>query len=93
MSSIPRGLQSATWDHFTLHLPHFFGRFPEVVKEAIMTDINDLMQEFWRTSSDEVDRATFFAVRRLLRILQQSFVCDISEVCFDIFPLLRLPST
>jgi hypothetical protein len=44
------------------------------VKGAIMTDIDDLVQEFWRTSDDEVVGATFFAVRRLLEFLEVCFV-------------------
>ena len=51
MSSITRVLHTTTWDYFTHHLPDRFFRSPRVVKEAIMTDINDLVQEF-RTSSD-----------------------------------------
>ena len=42
-----------------------------------MTDINDLVQEFWRSSSDF--EPSFFAMRRLLEILQGCL-----EVCFDI---------
>jgi hypothetical protein len=66
-------------------------RSPKIVKEAIMTDINDLVQEFWRTSSDGAVGATFFAMGRLLKILQECF--NISEVFLILFPLLRLPST
>jgi hypothetical protein len=39
-----------------------------------MTDIDDLVQEFWRTSSDGVVGAPFFAMRRLLEILEVCFV-------------------
>ena len=39
-----------------------------------MTDINELMQEFWRASSDGTVGASFFEMRRLLEIL---------EACFD----------
>ena len=35
-----------------------------------MTDINDLVQEFWRTSSDGADRASFFEMRFLLEVLE-----------------------
>ena len=81
-SSSPRILHNETWDYFTSHLPIRFCCSPQVVKEAIMTDINDLVQEFWRTSSDV--EPSFFAMRRLLEILQ----------CFEVlFPFLRLPST
>jgi hypothetical protein len=47
-----------------------------------MTDINDLVQEFWMASSDGAVGASFFAMRRLLEILQNCF--DFLEVCFDI---------
>ena len=47
-----------------------------------MSDINDLVQEFWRTSSDEAIEASFFEMRRLLKILQQCI--HLLEVCFDI---------
>ena len=47
-----------------------------------MTDINDSVLEFWRTSSDEVVGASFFAMRRLLEILQGC--SDFLAVCFDI---------
>ena len=42
-----------------------------------MTDINDLVQEFWRTSIDGADRESIFAMRRLDEILRRC-----SEVCF-----------
>ena len=45
-----------------------------------MTDIDDLVQEFWRTSSDV--EASFFAMRRLLEILQGCFH-DLN-VCFGV---------
>ena len=46
-----------------------------------MTDINDLVQEFWRTSSDGTVGASFFAMCRLLEILQGCF--DLLEVRID----------
>jgi hypothetical protein len=76
-SSITRVLHAATWDYLTSSLPDHFIRSPKVVKEAIMTDINDLVQEFWRTSTDEADRESFFAMRRLHEILRRCL-----EVCF-----------
>ena len=88
MSSFTRVLHTTTWNYFSLHLRDRFGCSPEVVKEAIMTDINDLVQEFSRTSSED---ASFFAMRRLLVILQ--LCSDNFDVCFDIIPVLRLPST
>ena len=35
-----------------------------------MTDINELVQEFWRTSSDGDVGAPFFEMRRLYEILE-----------------------
>ena len=82
MSSINRALHTTTWDYFTSRLHYRFCRSPKVVKEAIMTDINDLVEEFWRTSSDVQVVTSFFAMRRMLEILQQCF--GSLEVCFDI---------
>ena len=87
-SSNTRVLHSATWDYLTSRLPYRFICSPNVVKEAIMTDINDFVQEFWRTSRDGADGVSVFAMRRLLGILQKCY----SNVCFDI-AFLRLPST
>ena len=89
VSSNTRVLLTATWDYFTSRLPDRFIRSPNVVKEAIVSDINDLVQEFGRTSSDGVG-ASFFAMRRLLKILQKCY--NNSKVCFYI-PFLRLLST
>ena len=69
MSSITRVPHTTTWDYFILHLPSRFIRTPEIVKEAIMTDINDLVEEFWRTSNDGDVGASLFAMRRLHMIL------------------------
>jgi hypothetical protein len=84
MSSITRVLHTTTWDYFTSRLPDLFNWSPKVVTvtEAIMADINDLVQEFWRTSSDGDVGASIFAMRRLHDILQRCF--DTSEVCFDV---------
>ena len=78
MSFTTRVLHIATWDFFTSRLPDRFSRSPKVVKEAIMADINDLVQEFWRTSSGGTVGESFFAMRRLLEILREFF--DILEV-------------
>ena len=86
MSSSTRVLHTATWDYFTSHLSDFFKDSPMVVKETIMTDINDLVQEFWSfwsTSSDEAVGASFFSMRCLLDILQEYY----SPVCFHIVPV------
>jgi hypothetical protein len=79
ISSITRVLHNRTWHYFTTHLPDLFIRSPKVVKEVIMTDINDLVQEFWRTSTDETDGFSIFAMRRLFEILQKCL-----KVCFYI---------
>ena len=81
MSSITRVLCTTTWDYFTSHLPKLFIRSPKAVKETIMTDINDLVQDFWKTSGDGAI-ASFFEMRRLLEILQKCF--GGLEVCFVI---------
>ena len=83
-SSISQAPHAATWDYLISHLPDHFIGSPNVVKEAIITDIKDLVQEFWRTSIDEVNGESIFAMRRLHEILRQGL-----EVCF----YWRLPST
>ena len=84
MSPIARVLHTATWNYFTSHLPGRFSRSPKEVKEAIMSVINDLVQEFWRTSSDGADGTSFFAMRRLLEILQRCQCSENFNVCFVI---------
>jgi hypothetical protein len=93
MSSITRVLHTTTWEYFTKSLPNHFILSPEVVKKAIMTDINNLVQEFWSTSSDGDVGASFFEMRRLLEILQVCSRSNYFKVCFDIVPILRLSST
>ena len=78
MSSITRVLHTTTWRYFTISLPDRVRHSPKVVGEAIMTDINNLLQEFWRTSSDA--EPSFFAMRCLLDILQRCL--DNLDVCF-----------
>jgi hypothetical protein len=85
MSSITRVLHTATWDYFDLRLSDRFTGSPKVVKEAIMIDINDLMQEFWRTSTDGTDGESIFAMRCLHKILRRCLV--VSRFIF-----WRLPS-
>ena len=81
MSSITRdpSLHNNTWVYFTSHLPDNFCRSPKLVKEAIMTDVNILVQELWGTSCDD-DDGTFFAMCRLHEILQACW--DNLNVCF-----------
>ena len=77
MSSITRVLHTTTWGYFTKHLAFRFIRSPNVVKEEIMADVNDLVQEFRMSSRDGAVGESFVAMCRLLEILQ---------VCFDIIP-------
>ena len=88
MSSITQVLHTTTWEYLILRLPHRFIRSPNVVKEVVMTDINDLVQGFWRTSSDGAQAigASFFAMRCLFEILQECL--DDLEVCFDIISVV-----
>ena len=74
MSFTTRVLHATTWDYFISCLPDQFIYSP-IVKEAIMTDItNDLVQEFWRTSSDGPGEASIiFAMRHLFKILRGCF--------------------
>ena len=82
MSSVNR-VHTTTWDYFFSHLSEGFGRSPKVVKEAIITDIDNLVKEFRTTSSDV--GASFFAMLRLLDILQ-----DILHVCFNIISIFTI---
>ena len=76
MSSITRVLHTATWHYITSSLSDRFIRSPEVVKEAIITDINDFVQELCRTSTGRNDGESILAMRRLHDILRQCL-----EVC------------
>jgi hypothetical protein len=82
MPSITRVLHTATWHFFTSLLSARFTISPKVVKEAIMADINELVHEFWRTSSDGTVGASLVAMRRLFEILQECL--NSLTVCFDI---------
>ena len=74
---------ATTQDYFSDRLASRFFFSTKVVKEEIMTDINDLVvQELLKTSSDEVVGASISAMLLLHRILQS---CSISlGVCFNI---------
>ena len=90
MSSITQFLHTTTWDYFTSYLSYRFRRSSKEVKKAIMTDIDDLVQEFWRVPSDGFVEVFFYAMHRLLEILQECAGCfdkhddeaDESDVCF-----------
>ena len=77
MSSITRVLHTTTWDYFSENLALRFNHSPKVVKEEIMADVSDLVQEFRMSSRDGAVGESFVAMSRLLKILQ---------VCFDIIP-------
>ena len=85
MPSITRALHVTTWVYFASSLPDRFIHSLKEVKEVIMMDINALVQEFWRTSTDGDVGASFFAMRCLFEILQRC--SNILEVCFDILPV------
>jgi hypothetical protein len=53
-----------------------------------MADINDLVQDFWRTSSDGADGESYLSMRRLLHVLQECF--HTLEVCFDFISVFQL---
>ena len=82
MSSITLVLHATTWHYFISRLPISFSYSPKVVKEVIMTDINDLVQEFRKPSSIQVQVVgeSFLAINRLFKILQRCY--DILKVCF-----------
>ena len=88
-SSITR-VHTTTWNYFTDSLEDRFIESPKVVMEEIMTDINDLVQEF-QTSSNGAIAASLFAMRRLYEILLKCF--RLFNVCFDIISVLRSMST
>ena len=72
-SPITRVPRTATWMFLFNSDPSFRSRFrlsSKVVREAITTDINNLVQEFWRTSNDEAVGASLFEMRRLHEILE-----------------------
>ena len=75
-----RVLHTTTWFHFTSRLPDRFIRSPKVVKETIMTDINNLVEESWRTS-----RTSFFAMLRLLEILHCINILEVRFVIISFF--------
>ena len=58
-----------------------------------MTDINDLMQEFWTSSNGAVETSFFAGSSCLLGILKYCFdflVNDVFTVCFDIIISLAM---
>ena len=89
MSSIARILHTATWEYFTSRLPYRFSRSPKVVKEAIMTDINTLVQDFWSSSDGGVGPP--------FRVFAMRVVCCMGVLKFWkyvlLFLFLRLPSS
>ena len=67
-SSITR-VHTTTWDYFTECLASRFIRSPNVVKEEIMTDISDLVQEFWTSHIGAVE--TSFSAMRSSRLFNR----------------------
>ena len=80
-------VHATTWEYFTVCLADRFRDSSKVVKEEIMTDINDLVQEFWTSRIGAVE-TSFIVMRssRLLEILKKclDYLEDDVEVCFDI---------
>ena len=76
-------VHTTTWDYFSKSLSHRLIRSPELVKEEIATNINDLVREFW-TSSNGAVGASLMAMRRLFEILLRYF--NILTVCLILFP-------
>ena len=84
VTTLGRLPHSKTWDYFKSHLAVYFIHSPKIVKDVIMTDINNLVQEFWKISSDGAVDVFFPPMGCLMRIL---------KVCLDIifiFPLTTL---
>ena len=82
MSCITRVPHATTRAYFTQRLGDLFIFSSEVVKEEIMTDINDLVQEFLTTSSDGAIEGSILAMIHSLEILKRCF--NSLEVCFNI---------
>ena len=87
MPSISHVPHAITWDYFTKRLAGRFIDSPITVKELIMTDINDLVQEFWTSSSYGAVWASSFAMRRLLEIFANifDFLVSFDSIIFSIF--------
>ena len=86
MPSSTRVLHIATWNYFTSFIPRRLRVSPKAVKEVILTEINDLVQELWRTSSDV--GASFFAMRRLLETLVKCKL--LGDVCLMFFLVIAV---
>ena len=80
--STTRNLHTATWNFFSFDLSYRFCHSPKAVKKDIIKDINNLVQEFWRTSSDGAIGAPFLEMRHLLEILRRCI--GLLDVCFNI---------
>ena len=90
---INRLLHTTTWDFFTSQLPVHLSPSPKVVKNAIMTDINDLVQgsKLKRTLREGTVGGSVFEMRRLLKILQKCFdTIEVSFVIISVFMSCRL---
>ena len=84
-------LHTKTLYYFKQSLAEHFIRSPKVMEEEIMTDINDLLQEFWTSSNGAVE-TSFFAMRSscLLGILKICFDILMNDilVCFDVIIII-----
>ena len=75
-------VHTRTWDYFnkSILVPHRFVHSPKLVMEEIVTNVNDLVQEFWTSSNGAVaSGASLIAMRRLYEVLLEYY-----NVCFDI---------
>ncbi|KAF8815804.1 hypothetical protein BYT27DRAFT_7155408 [Phlegmacium glaucopus] len=68
---------SATWDYVKFHLPPRFIKSPKLVKDAIMTDIDELMQEFCKISSSGAVDVFLTAMLCLMWILKDVEATDL----------------
>ena len=86
-SSIIPVLRAATWSFFASHLPSHFSYSPKLVKEAIMADINGLMQDSWKTSDcNEAGRKSYLAMWHLLDVLQEClYIFDVRFNLISVF--------
>ncbi|KAF8816531.1 hypothetical protein BYT27DRAFT_7154580 [Phlegmacium glaucopus] len=71
IQSTTRLPHSATWGYVKFHLPWRFIKSPKPVKDAIIMDINELAQEFWKISNHGAFGVFFSAMLCLMGILEK----------------------
>ncbi|KAF8816498.1 hypothetical protein BYT27DRAFT_7182054 [Phlegmacium glaucopus] len=76
---------SATWGYVKFHLPSRFIASPKLVKDAIMTDINELTQEFWEISNTGAVDVFFTAMLCLMWILERTLPPATDYQLFGVF--------